>query len=482
MAARLNRGGGERGSVARVSDPRLVLALAWVAAFSLRTGFIGLGPVLPDLAADLGLSSTAAGTLVAVPTLMMGVVAVGGGSLADRWGPTRTIALGLLLVAAAGTARATATSWLPLLALTVAFGAGIGLAQPAMPRLMRVLFPRKMGVATGIYASGMVSGSILAASLTGPVLARLGGEPDWRRPLIAWGLLAAATLAAWLALLRPWRWSGSAPIAPASASAPDLPMPQDPPPLPTASSPLAAPPIRHAAGATQSAAASPPDALTTDASRLTTRHRPTGRPADPPTPEWSPWRDRAAWVVALLFAAQGVAYYLLVAWLPAVYRELGQTPGRTAGLFALFNAVTLPAILGFPSLSDWLGTRRLPCLAASACFVAGALGLVAAPVAPVWAWAWTVLAGAGVSGLFALGLVMPADVAPAAKVGAAAGMVLAIGYAGSALGPILAGLVRDLTGGFGAALATLPALGLVMATLALLVPAPRRAGAAPPHR
>ena len=59
--------------------PLVVLAVSWFAAFNLRAGFIGLGPALPSLTEDLGLSFAQASFLVAVPTLMMGLMAVPGG-------------------------------------------------------------------------------------------------------------------------------------------------------------------------------------------------------------------------------------------------------------------------------------------------------------------------------------------------------------------------------------------------------------------
>lgn len=401
--------------------PVVVLALTWVVAFSLRTGFIGLGPVLPGLAADLQLSNTVASTLVAIPTLMMGLVAVPGGALSDRWGPARTVALGLAAVAVGGGLRALTDSWLPLLLTTVLFGTGIGLAQPALPRLMRGLFPRRLGLSTGIYASGMVSGSILAASLTLPVEEHFFPAAGWRGPLLVWSALAGVSLAVWVLMLRPWQWAG--PVVAAVAVPADRELPNDEP----------RPPRRMA-------------------------------------PAWSPWRDRYAWIVALLFAAQGVAYYLMIAWLPAVYRDLGLAAGANGTLFALFNAATLPAILGFPLLSDRLGSRRWPCLIAASLFTVGAVGYVLAPILFPLAWIWPMLAGAGVAALFALTLVLAADVAPAGAVGATAGMALGIGYAGSALGPVAAGAIRDVTGGFAAALATLPVLGGLMLLLAALVP------------
>jgi CP family cyanate transporter-like MFS transporter len=388
--------------------PVAVLALAWLAAFNLRSGFIGLGPLLPAMTADLGLSFAQASFLVAVPTLMMGVMAVPGGTLADRWGPARVIAAGLTLVAVGGGLRAIAPEFVLLLALTFLFGAGIGVSQPSLPRLMRARFPLRVGVTTGIYASGLISGSIVAASLTGPILDRIGEPAAWRLPLTLWGVLAGIALIAWTVVMRPWRTE--------SAVVGSLVVPED--------------------------------AAT----------------------EWSPWRDPQAWISASLFAAQGIVYYLMVAWLPAIYGEAGTSATATAGLFAVFNAATLPAILLFPSWSDRIHRRRPPSLVAALLVLIGVLGLLVSPLADPWRWLWPALAGAGISGAFAMALVLPADVAPPGRTGAAAGMVLAIGYAASALGPVIAGVVRDVTGSFDATLRLLPVIAVVMIVLSLLAP------------
>lgn len=390
---------------ARVVGPVALLALAWWAAFNLRAGFVGLGPVLPALAADLRLAHTEASVLVAIPTLMMGLVAVPGGRWADRAGPERTIAVGLLLVAVAGALRAGAGAFPALVALTVLFGAGIGLSQPALPRLMRARFPGSMERATGVYANGLISGSIVSASLTGPVLLAWTGAGSWRGPLAFWGGVALVALALWLAAIRPWAVPRPAPPA-----------------------------------------------------------------SDTGTADWSPWRSRAVWLVAALFAAQGIAYYLLVAWLPAIYAEHGLGEGAAAALFAVFNAATFPAIVGFPLLSERLRARRPAAVLGSLAFIAGSAGFVLAPLAEPWRWLWPALAGAGVAGLFALTLVMPADVAPRGRTGAAAGLVLGVGYGASALGPVLAGAARDLSGSFAAAVALLPAMGLAMLALSLVAP------------
>jgi CP family cyanate transporter-like MFS transporter len=387
----------------------VVLALAWFVAFNLRSGFIGLGPALPALTVDLGLSFAQAGFLVAVPTLMMGVMAVPGGALVDRWGPSRVITAGLSLVAIGGGLRAVAPEFVLLLALTFLFGAGIGVSQPSLPRLMRSRFPLRLGVTTGVYASGLVSGSIIAASLTGPLLDRIGEPAAWRLPLLLWGVLAGIALVVWTVVMRPWR---AEPVT-----------------------------VERRAG-----------------------------PEDATTAGWSPWRDRQAWISASLFAAQGIVYYLLVAWLPAIYGEAGTSATATAALFAVFNAATLPAILLFPSWSDRLRRRRPPAIVAASFVLIGVLGLLVLPLADPWRWLWPALAGAGVSGVFAMSLVLPADIAPAGRTGAVAGMVLAIGYAASALGPVIAGIVRDVTGSFAATLLLLPVIGVLMIALSAFAP------------
>jgi CP family cyanate transporter-like MFS transporter len=388
-----------------------VLALTWIVGFNLRSGFIGLGPALPALTVDLGLSFSQASFLVAVPTLMMGLMAVPGGALADRWGPARVITAGLALVTVGGGLRSLAPEFALLLALTFLFGAGIGISQPSLPRLMRSRFPLRLGVSTGIYASGLVTGSIVAASLTGPILDRIGEPAAWRLPLTLWGVLAGIALAAWTVVMRPWHAEPTVgrlvlPVLPETA----------------------------------------------------------------PGAEWSPWRDPRAWISAALFATQGIVYYLMVAWLPAIYGEAGTNATISAGLFAVFNAATLPAILLFPSWSDRLRRRRPPSAVAASLFLLGVLGLLLLPLADPWRWLWPALAGAGISGVFAMSLVLPADVAPPGRTGAAAGMVLGIGYAAAALGPVIAGVVRDVTGSFDATLLLLPAIGALMILLSAIAP------------
>ena len=387
-------------------DGLLLLALIWFVAFNLQAGLVALGPVLPALVGDLGLSNTAAGIVAAVPLLMMGAMAVPGGRLADRWGAGRTLALGLGLLALGGGLRGAATGWPLLLGLNVLFGVGIGVAQPAVPRLVRLAFSARIGFATGVYTSGLIAGQVLAAAATGPLLVPAIG---WRGALALWGALAAAALVPWLLLANP-----SAPAAPTVT--------------------------------------------------------PTGGEG------WAPWRDRRIWIIALLYVGQGLTYLLLATWLPAIYADLGVDAAGAGARLALLAGACLPAGLLLPAISDRIGSRRLPLLVSGLVTLAATLGLALAPLAPGWSWAWPTLAGIGTAGVFVLCLVLIAETPPAGSTGAAAGMMMAVGYGGAVLGPVGAGALRDATGSFGTVLLVLPLVSVILVVLAAMAPERVRGG------
>jgi cyanate permease len=71
-----------------------------------------------------------------------------------------------------------------------------------------------------------------------------------------------------------------------------------------------------------------------------------------------------------------------------------------------------------------------------------------------------------------MGMLMPVDVAPAGKTGAAAGMVLCVGYLASAAGPIIGGAIKDATGSFERALLLLPVLAIAIIAIAFFAPRP----------
>jgi CP family cyanate transporter-like MFS transporter len=174
----------------------LTLVIAWWVGVNLRAVLLGVPPVLHRVQTDLGLDYTAAGLLTALPILVLGVAALPGAALVRRLGGHRTVALGLVAVSA-GTPLRAADGVLPLYAGTLLLAAGIAVAQPGLPLVMQWRFPAAVQRASITVTCGLITGELVAASITVPVLAPLTGG-GWRGSFVAWTLPAALAAAAWL--------------------------------------------------------------------------------------------------------------------------------------------------------------------------------------------------------------------------------------------------------------------------------------------
>lgn len=181
------------------TDRRLALAGLGFAALALRLQLTGIGPLLPAIQADLGISHTVAGLLPAIPVICMGLFAPPAPYLERRLGTRIGIAACLAGIVAFGFARAAVPGAVLVVALTVPIGIAMGLAGTLLPIAVKERFSERAVVATGVYAVGLVMGSAIAAAAAVPFAGALGG---WRGSLTAFSVLAAALLAIWLLLTR----------------------------------------------------------------------------------------------------------------------------------------------------------------------------------------------------------------------------------------------------------------------------------------
>jgi CP family cyanate transporter-like MFS transporter len=246
----------------------------------------------------------------------------------------------------------------------------------------------------------LISGALLASGGTEPLRTVLGDS--WRAALAIWSVPAALALAVWLAV------------------------------RPAAARPSARAAVRSGAG--DGSVAPAPD----------------GR-------EWSPWRDRGAWMVTLYMGGQSLLYYAPLAWLAARYTDLGWSAGEAGGLLALFSATQVLSALVAPSLA-----RRdpRPAIAGSLLITIAFLALIG--VAPLSAPAvWAALLGIGVGANFALALTVVGQIAPTpAATPKASGMAFFVGYLLASIGPVAVGFLHDRTGGFRTPYLVLAAFGL----------------------
>lgn len=206
-----HQGRGQRGP-----ERHLPLAVALLlAALNLRTAVTSVGPLLDELQAEIGLSSTYAGILTTMPVLCFAVLGWLTPRLAHHLGERRTLALGLLSMTAGLFLRALAESAVPFLLLSALALAGGALGNVLLPVLVKRNFPDRVGSMTAGYTTTLALGTTLAAALVVPI-ADLGDDRDWR---VGLGAFAVVSAVAFLALLPLLGQDGKAQGGPRVASA-----------------------------------------------------------------------------------------------------------------------------------------------------------------------------------------------------------------------------------------------------------------------
>ena len=170
-------------------------------------------------------------------------------------------------------------------------------------------------------------------------------------------------------------------------------------------------------------------------------------------------RDGLAWAVSLYFAIQSTGFYIGLSWLPSILADSGYSDATAGFLLALSSLVSIVPAFLVPLLAARRAGQQPILVAIVALSAASVLGLIVAEgAAPLW----MVLLGVGQGGALGLALILPVlrGGAPAA-VASLTAMMLSIGYLGAALGPWIAGVLHDASGGWGATLGFLLGVSLL---------------------
>jgi CP family cyanate transporter-like MFS transporter len=131
----------------------------------------------------------------------------------------------------------------------------------------------------------------------------------------------------------------------------------------------------------------------------------------------------------------------------------------------VWSVAQIPAALLAPAMAERHRRWRFWAGLTLACGLAGTVGALLLPEPPVVGpWLWAALMGIGVGAGFPLGLSVIAWRTPHGAASAAtSGLALGVGYTVAGLGPLLMGVLIDITGGYSAAIGVLLAAGAVQA-------------------
>jgi CP family cyanate transporter-like MFS transporter len=182
-------------SPSRARSRALLVTSLMLLAFNLRPSLSGVGPVLPEIIRDVGLSTVGASLLTTLPVLCLGVFSPVAPWLGRRLGVERAI-LAFLVVLTVGTVLRGVPGELALFTGSILIGIGISIINVLVPGLIKRDFGGRAALMMGVHSMMLCAGGTLAAAVAVPLEQALDGS--WAIGFALWGLPALAAVLLWL--------------------------------------------------------------------------------------------------------------------------------------------------------------------------------------------------------------------------------------------------------------------------------------------
>ncbi|MEU5911106.1 MFS transporter [Micromonospora sp. NPDC047527] len=181
-----------------------------------------------------------------------------------------------------------------------------------------------------------------------------------------------------------------------------------------------------------------------------------------------PARTRLGWAMAIYFGAQSLSGYAIMGWLAQLFRDAGYQPESAGLLLAGVTALGVPIALLMPTVAGRLATLRPLVLGLTAASTLGYLGLAVAPHGAALLWVALLAIGQGAFPLILTAIGLRSRTAEGTV--ALSAFAQSTGYVIAALGPLMVGILYEVTGGWTApigfllgALAVQTAAGMAIA-------------------
>lgn len=169
-------------------------------SINLRTSISSVGPLVPFIREDLGLSNGLAGFLTTLPLLTFATFSLFAPAIGKKLGIGRAIFLGMILLAVGVILRV--LGGIPLLLFGTALtGVGIVLANVLLIPLIKIRLPQKLGLMTALLATMMSLFAAIAAGVSVPLAVDL--DLGWRGALAFWVVFIGIAMLIWMPQL--WR-------------------------------------------------------------------------------------------------------------------------------------------------------------------------------------------------------------------------------------------------------------------------------------
>lgn len=172
----------------------LIIGVILVGA-NLRVPLTSAGALVSFIRDDFGISNALAGAITTLPLIAFALLSPFAPKIANKIGMERTIAISLALLIIGILIRSAGAIEL-LFTGTLLVGLGIAVGNVLIPGIIKMNFPFKIGLMTGLYAIVMNVFGALGSGLSIPIAT--SGSFGWRGSLVIWSGLALITLLIWL--------------------------------------------------------------------------------------------------------------------------------------------------------------------------------------------------------------------------------------------------------------------------------------------
>lgn len=159
------------------------------------------------------------------------------------------------------------------------------------------------------------------------------------------------------------------------------------------------------------------------------------------------WRSKVAWLVTLFLGLQSFCFYVNVTWIPEILIDRGLEPVNAGWMVSLLLFVSMPATFVFPIMAGRRSSQRRFTMITAIMFVIGYAGLLSGGTAliPLWMIIIGIASGAGFALAVMFFVLRTSSTSQSARL---SGMAQSFGYLLAASGPLLFGLLHDLTNGW----------------------------------
>ena len=178
----------------------LILAGVWLIYFSFGLTVAAMAPLVPAICSDLEISYGAMGAVLGAWPFVYILSALPCGMLLDRIGPRKALFVAAAIMALSGFLRCFSDTYLVMILAVAVFGLGGPLISIGAPKLIAFLFEGKdRGLAMGVYITGPGVGAVVALSITNSFLLPIF-DYSWRSVIGAYALFTISSGCIWLLL------------------------------------------------------------------------------------------------------------------------------------------------------------------------------------------------------------------------------------------------------------------------------------------